>query len=153
MVIASNENNFWLPLNSRLTDYLSTILDFINFLTIEILHKIIITEDIHRNHQVMNRRPLTIFCPVDWDYVTLHACVEMVYSIRCQRKATAFVYTFRFNAIIGYGPGDRDFTFRLPIGARDFYFLESSQTGTVAYPAFYSISMSGGFPRGDAISA
>jgi hypothetical protein len=69
----------------------------------------------------MNGLPSTIFCPVDWDYITLHAYVEMVYSIRCQRNATFFKH-ISFQRCYRLRTGRQGFHFSTPDRCKRFLF-------------------------------
>ena len=69
------------------------------------------------------------------------------------KKRHSFLYTFRFNAAIGYGPGDRDFTFSTTHRRKRFLFSRKLQDRHCGLPSILFHSYERGFPRGDAISA
>jgi hypothetical protein len=52
--------------------------------------------------------------------------------------------------VSGYGLDDRAIEIRSPTGAEDFSSSPCVQTGSGAYPAFYSMGTGGSFPRGKA---
>ena len=60
------------------------------------------------------------------------------------RQRHSFLYTFRFSTVLGYGPDDRDFTVRLPMGARDFIFPKAPRPALCLTQLFISYVWGGG---------